>query len=79
MSGCTCGRSQRGPNDSDWVVTQYHCNHSAYNSYRYTPSDYSEVTCRRCGAVWRTKAGYVEHLPRDDRHMVVSNEDRNPL
>jgi hypothetical protein len=47
-------------------VTQYKCNHSAFNGYRRTPSDYSEVACLGslggCGARWRTKAAYVEDI-----------------
>jgi hypothetical protein len=35
------------------------CNHSAFNGYRRTPSDYSGLVCRSCGRVWRTKADYV--------------------
>lgn len=41
-------------------VLQRKCNHSAFNGYRYTPSDYSLVRCLKCGAVWRTKAKYVD-------------------
>jgi hypothetical protein len=65
MSGgtvCKCGRRDA------WLVTQYYCNHSAFSGYQHTPSDYSEVMCDLdaggCGAVWRTKAGYVDELPR---------------
>jgi hypothetical protein len=49
--------------DRDWEITQYKCNHSAFNGYHWTPSDYSTVRCRTCGGVWRTKAKYVEDLP----------------
>ena len=61
MSGglrCTC-RGWYG-----WRVTVYRGNFSAFNGYRFTPSDYSEVVCERCGARWRTKAKYVDSLPR---------------
>lgn len=59
---CRCGRRDA------WRVTAYRCNYSAFNGYHYTPSDYSEVTCSEdaggCGRRWRTKARYVEELPR---------------
>lgn len=48
---------------ADWVVTQRNCNHSAFNGYKRTPSDYSEVCCRKCNRVWRSKAAYVDKLP----------------
>lgn len=44
------------------VVTQRRCNHSAFNGYKYTPSDWSEVRCTACGWSWRTKAKYVTGL-----------------
>jgi len=46
------------------MVTDDHCNHSAFNGYRFAPSDYSEVVCLICGARWRTKGEYVERSPR---------------
>lgn len=42
-----------------WWVLQRNCNHSAFNGYHRTYSDYSQVMCRVCGATWRTKADYV--------------------
>lgn len=52
-----------------WVVTARKCNRSAFNGYRLTSSDYSEVRCHgitstghRCTGMWRTKAAYVEAL-----------------
>lgn len=62
---CTCGRK---PGDhTDLAVTSYKCNHSAFNGYRYTPSNYSQVRCLRpgCFGSWRTDAAYVETLPRE--------------
>lgn len=58
MSGCSCDVK----NQDDWRVMQYKCNHSAFNGYRYTPSDYSSINCTKCGACWRTKAAYVGGL-----------------
>lgn len=46
----------------NWVVIQRNSNQSAFNGYRRTPSDYSEIQCRACRAIWRTKAKYVEYL-----------------
>jgi hypothetical protein len=50
-----------------WVVTQRRHNQSAFNGYRVTPSDYSEVRCTApgCLGVWRTKAAFVDALPDD--------------
>lgn len=46
-----------------WAVIQRKCNHSAFNGYHRTPSDYSTVVCLDCGRPWRTKAKYVDKLP----------------
>ena len=61
MSGgtvCKCN-----PRDAQWEVWQRKCNHSAFNGGRYTPSAWSSVHCVTCGALWRTKAAYVNALP----------------
>jgi hypothetical protein len=47
-------------------VTQRYCNHSAFNGYRWTASEYSGIRCMSCRTPWRTKAKYVEQL-RDAR------------
>ena len=47
-------------------VVQRHCNHSAFNGYHWTRSDYSSVMCfapEHCTFMLRTKAGYVDALP----------------
>jgi hypothetical protein len=48
-----------------WVVVQRNYNMSAFNGYRRTPSDYSEIRCgvSDCPSVWRSKAPYVADLP----------------
>jgi hypothetical protein len=72
MSGgtaCKCGEAQEPLSAAGnrparlWRVLQRHCNHSAFNGWRYTPSDYSSIACLRCGRCWRTKASYVAALP----------------
>jgi len=58
----------------EWVVVQYKSNRSAFNGYRLTPSDYSEIRCLKCGNFWRTKARYVERLPMaagDDANRAI--------
>jgi hypothetical protein len=55
-----------------WRVVQYKCNHSAFNGYHYTSSDYSSLTCLRCGTTWRTKAPYVDDLRQFDREKEMS-------
>ena len=66
MSGgtsCSCAQRKVPINTRRWRVTQRFCNHSAFNGYAYTPSEWSAVYCLDCGANWRTKAGYVIDLP----------------
>lgn len=50
---------------ADLKVIQRKCNHSAFNGYRYAPSDYSSVRCfaADCTFAIRTKASYVDGLP----------------
>jgi hypothetical protein len=65
MSGgyiCRCPESKKPIEEREWRVTHRRCNYSAFNGYHYTPSDYSNVRCRRCRANWRTKAAYVDEL-----------------
>lgn len=50
---------QHRPRSEHIVVIDRLCNYSAFNGYRYTPSDYSAVLCTTCGASWRTKAAWV--------------------
>lgn len=82
MSGgaaCKCSEASEPitvPGDSNrpgrlWRVLQRRCNHSAFNGYHETPSEYSTIQCLRCGAAWRTKASYVWQLA--DR----AEEERN--
>lgn len=62
---CTCGRKRS--DHSNLKVVMYRRNYSAFNGYHFTPSDYSEVVGTRpgCHGRWRTKAAYVEGLPKD--------------
>ena len=60
---CKCPERKKHARDRNWFVTQRHCHHSAFSGYRRTPSEYSTVLCEGCGAVGRTKAGYVALLP----------------
>lgn len=46
-----------------WRVLVRKANYSAFNGGRRTPSDYSALRCGECGAVWRTKAAYVDTTP----------------
>lgn len=67
MSGgisCKCaGHRTRAFRLANWVIVQWRSNRSAFNGYRRTSSDYSEIRCNQCGTFWRTKAGYVDDLP----------------
>lgn len=73
MSGgasCKCGEHKEpiieaaGSNRPGrlWRVVQRYSNHSSFNGGHYTSSNYSSVTCLRCGSHWRTKANYVASL-----------------
>lgn len=69
MSGgtvCKCPERAKPIGERKWRVLQLRCNHSAFNGYHYTRSDWSSVTCIGCRATWRTKAGYVFSLPEYD-------------
>lgn len=59
---CDCPERKKPIKERAWLVRQFMCNHSAFNGYHYTRSDYSAVNCTECGAVWRTKADYVYDL-----------------
>lgn len=59
---CTC-KGERAERMKNWEIWQYKCNYSAFSGYNYTPSDYSEIHCKACGYVWRTKSKYVNSLP----------------
>jgi len=67
---CTCEK----PGDREqlllWRVVNWRViarcgNTSAFNGYRWTPSDYSEIVCKNCNGKFRTKAKYVEELKND--------------
>lgn len=64
VDGRTCGDGEPRHELQHIEILTYRGNYSAFNGYRFTPSDYSAVSCTRCGAVWRTNAGWVELLPR---------------
>ena len=48
MPACKCSERKKPANRRKWRILQYKCNHSAFNGWRYTRSDYSEITCLRC-------------------------------
>ena len=58
---CTC-TTPTGERRARWRVFRHRYNTSTFNGGRYTPSDYSDVLCLKCGRIWRTKAAYVETL-----------------
>lgn len=60
--GCHCPERQKPVTERAWVVIARECNHSAFNGWRYEPSDWSEVFCLGCHALGRTKAKYVKQL-----------------
>lgn len=62
---CQC-YGTRQERQQHWEIWIYRGNYSAFNGNRFTPSDYSQIVCTRCGSVWRTKAAYVNTLPFKD-------------
>lgn len=50
-----------------WVVTTRNGNRSAFNGYHFTPSNYSQLHCLRCGTYWRSSGRYVKQVPDTDR------------
>ena len=66
---CKCAERRKPIEEREWEITQYMCNHSAFNGYHWTPSDYSTVVCHgkledgtECPGCGRTKANYVFSL-----------------
>ncbi len=59
---CKCPESKKPIAQRAWVITQYKCHYSAFNGYRRTNSDFSQIFCPVCGMTWRTKAAYVNDL-----------------
>jgi hypothetical protein len=45
------------------VVLTRNANHSVFNGYRRTYSDYSLIGCKSCGRLWRSKAKRNDSLP----------------
>jgi len=62
-SACKCPEAKKPMSGRTWAVLDRKCNYSAFNGYKYTPSDYSCIVCKSCGATWRTKASFVDQLP----------------
>lgn len=60
--GCKCEERKKPVEERRWEVLSYKCNHSAFNGYHRTPSDYSTVNCLSCGQSGRTKAAFVDVL-----------------
>lgn len=57
------------------VVVHLKCNYSAFNGYRYTPSEYSQVLCLDCRHTWRTKSDKVYELPKQGLGKEVPPPD----
>ena len=73
---CKCPESKKPVDERRWFVLQRRCNHSAFNGYRWTPSDYSSVQCHICGTVWRTKSDYVYKLKDGDNLYNLPETER---
>lgn len=73
---CHCPERKRPVHERRWRIWQYKCNHSAFNGYHYTPSQYSQVHCLACGATGRTKANYVNQLVMDYDYRMYDDGPR---
>ena len=63
MSGgvfCKCKPVER----KNWIVLVRNGNYSYFERPQgcFHPSDYSELFCKVCGSIWRTKANYVSEI-----------------
>ena len=58
--GCKCGKKEK----RNWVVVHRNHNHSYFETPQGAAhySDYSTVYCKKCTALGRTKARYVDEL-----------------
>jgi hypothetical protein len=64
MSGGTACREPRLHREKWYVPAgRRNVNVSAFSGYRTRWSDYSDVICEVCPALWRSKARYVDDLP----------------
>lgn len=59
---CHCEERTKPVQERKWIVIKRNCNHSAFNGYHRTYSDYSTVFCTNCHALGRTKANFVRYL-----------------
>lgn len=60
---CKCPQRKVKPaSKRKWGVLRRNYHMSAFAGYHRTYSDYSTVACFECGAIGRTKAGYVSQL-----------------
>jgi hypothetical protein len=65
MRACCCEERKKPIEERSWGILERNEARSAFNGYRSVYSDYSLVHCRKCQAVWRTKANYVHDLGLD--------------
>ena len=70
---CSCtGKDKR----KKWVVTGRRCNYSYFETPKggWHHSDYSQLRCKECGGLWRTKAKYVDDIPDDTDPQWVDEQ-----
>jgi hypothetical protein len=56
---CHCPERQKPISERLWECWAHKCNHSAFNGYHRTSSDWSQVYCPACRALWRTKSNWA--------------------
>jgi hypothetical protein len=62
--GCTCEVKDH----KNWVVTRRNQNNSYFEAPKGQAhySNYSDVRCKKCHALWRCKCKYILELPDGD-------------
>lgn len=61
--GTTCPASCHGRERENVRIVHRNHNHSAFNGYHRTWSEYTGVVCINCGRSWRTKAAWLWRTP----------------
>ena len=71
---CHCPERKKPIRERSWYVLIYKGNYSAFNGYKFTRSDHSEILCKKCSAIWRTDAAYVEKLQHELFPVVIDQK-----
>lgn len=70
---CHCPERQKPLAERRWVVTKYKYRTSAFDGYQIRISDFSEVLCKSCGCIGRTKAAFVKELKQAESDWYLTD------